>query len=82
MYLLLTLTWIIPVIKSYRSNHKLQIASYVIVCLSITVYGALLEWLQYSCTQTRTGEWLDVLADFLGAFIGVFLVALIKLIRH
>ena len=34
--------------------------------------------LQYACTLTRSGEWIDLLADFLGALIGVLLMILFQ----
>lgn len=48
------------------------------IIIGVTLYGALLEWLQLYCTRTRSGEWLDLLADFLGASITMILVILWK----
>ena len=48
------------------------------VSVSETLYGGLLELLQYACTLTRSGEWIDFLADFLGALIGVLLMILFQ----
>ena len=62
LYTLLAVLWMIPVRRP------------VWVCVGVTVYGALLELLQHYCTLTRSGEWLDVLADFIGAIIGVLIV--------
>lgn len=62
LYTLLAVSWMIPVRRP------------VWVCVGVTVYGALLELLQHYCTLTRSGEWLDVLADFIGAIIGVLIV--------
>ena len=66
MYLLLAVSWMIPVCRP------------VWVCLAVTLYGALLELLQYACTLTRSGEWLDLFADFLGALLGVLLMILFQ----
>ena len=66
MYLLLAISWMIPVRRP------------VWVCVAVTLYGALLELLQYACTLTRSGEWLDLLADFLGALIGVLSMILFQ----
>lgn len=66
MYLLLAVSWMIPVRRP------------VWVCVAVTLYGALLELLQYACTLTRSGEWMDILADFLGALIGVLLMILFQ----
>ncbi len=46
------------------------------IIVGVTLYGALLELLQHYCTQTRSGEWFDLLADFLGATIAVILIVL------
>ena len=75
MYMLLAVSWIVPIRKS-------KISYYAFVCVGITLFGALLELLQHYCTITRTGEWLDVLADFFGALLGVILGVLITSLRH
>ena len=62
MYLLLAVSWMIPVRRP------------VWVCVAVTLYGALLELLQDACTLTRSGEWIDLFADFLGALLGVLLM--------
>ena len=36
----------------------------------LTAMGGLLELIQAYCTTTRSGEWLDFLADSLGALLG------------
>ena len=79
-YTLLALSWLVPLIKSPITNHQSPI--YAIVILGTTAYGALLELLQHYCTLTRSGEWLDILADFLGALIGVLIVFVISKYRH
>lgn len=66
MYLLLAVSWMIPVRRP------------VWVCVAVTLYGALLELLQYACTLTRSGEWTDLFADFLGALLGVLLMILFQ----
>lgn len=66
MYLLLAVSWMIPVRRP------------VWVCLAVTLYGGVLELLQYACTLTRSGEWMDLLADFLGALLGVLLMILFQ----
>ena len=41
-----------------------------------TVYGGVIELIQQYCTVSRTGDWLDLAADFLGAAVyAVFAVA-------
>ena len=66
MYLLLAVSWMIPVRRP------------VWVCVAVTLYGGLLELLQYACTLTRSGEWIDLFADFLGALLGVLLMILFQ----
>lgn len=34
-----------------------------------TVYGGVIELIQQYCTVSRTGDWLDLAADFLGAAV-------------
>ena len=46
------------------------------IIVGVTLYGALLELLQHYCTLTRSGEWLDLLADFVGATIAIILAIL------
>ena len=46
------------------------------IIAGVTLYGALLELLQHYCTLTRSGEWLDLLADFIGATIAIILIIL------
>lgn len=78
-YTLLAVLWTLPLIKSSIINHQSSI--YIVVLLGTTAYGALLEVLQHYCTLTRSGEWLDVLADFIGALIGVGIVALLRIVN-
>ena len=72
MYALLAVTWALPLRKLSPFNFQLSI--YIIV--GVTLYGALLELLQHYCTLTRSGEWLDLLADFVGATIAIILAIL------
>jgi VanZ family protein len=39
--------------------------------------GGALELLQAWCTRTRSGEWLDLAADAIGALVGIGLTALL-----
>ncbi|MBQ7631198.1 MAG: VanZ family protein [Paludibacteraceae bacterium] len=72
MYLFFAMAWIAP--SAYQRLAKL--ATYAIVLLATTAYGALMEILQRFCTLSRSGEMADLYADFLGALIGLILVAL------
>ena len=42
--------------------------------VATTVYGGVMELLQAWCTRTRSGDWLDVAADLIGAVTGFVLV--------
>lgn len=72
MYALLAMVWIFP--SAYRGAAKLS--TYAIVLFSVTAYGALMEILQRFCTLSRSGEMADLYADFLGALVGLILIAL------
>ena len=37
---------------------------------AVTLYGGLLELLQAYCTLTRSGDWVDLAADLIGAVAG------------
>ena len=80
MYALLAVTWALPLRKLSTFNFHL---STYIIC-GVTAYGALMEILQRFCTLTRSGEMADLLADFLGAFVGTMIVLLfeISMSRH
>lgn len=73
MYTLLTLT----VTAGVVSNRQEGMRAYLWVTTAVTAYGALMEWLQYACTETRSGEWLDIVADLVGAVTGVIVTAII-----
>lgn len=80
MYTVLAVSWAVPVLKQYQT-----ISNYfkptVWICLCVTAYGALIEVLQRFCTLTRSGEMADLLADFIGALIGVGIVALLRIVN-
>ena len=78
MYTLLAVSWAIPVSKCPMPNVRCPIGRAAVVCLSVTAYGGVLELLQRYCTRTRSGEWLDLLADFLGAAVGVTIVMIFR----
>ena len=77
MYLVLAITWIVPVSRFVPKRMP-----YVYVSLAVTAYGALMEVLQHYCTLTRSGEMMDVYADLIGAVVGVALVATIRRIMN
>lgn len=67
MYTILTLT----VMAGVYSNRHEGVRTSLWVIAAVTAYGALMEWMQYACTETRSGEWLDIVADLAGAVAGV-----------
>lgn len=77
MYALLAVTWALPLRKLSTFNFHL---STYIIC-GVTAYGALMEILQRFCTLTRSGEMADLLADFLGAFVGTMIMLLFEISR-
>ena len=78
MYCLLTITWMLPESRRCPSHWT----PYLYVCLGVTFYGGLMEALQRFCTLTRSGEMADLLADFIGACVGVALVALYRYLQN
>ena len=66
MYALLAASWMIPLKRP------------IWIIIGTTAYGALMEILQRFCTLTRSGEMADLLADFIGALIGVGIIMLSK----
>lgn len=42
--------------------------------LSLILFGVIIEVIQETCTETRSGDILDVLANSLGVFCGVYMV--------
>jgi len=81
MYTVLAISWILP-LKFTITNHQSPITHYAVVLLGTTVFGGLMELLQHFCTLTRSGEWLDLLADFVGALIGVIIIAIITIVNQ
>ncbi|MFO8235136.1 MAG: VanZ family protein [Bacteroidales bacterium] len=65
-YFLLTLSILLPVILK-KIKIKLKEA---IIILSIFSYGLLMEVLQYFFIESRSGEFLDILANSAGIFLG------------
>lgn len=72
MYAFLAAAWMVPVMRRRRGWMV-----YVCVCAAVTAYGGLIEALQRFCTLTRSGEMADLVADFVGALIGVAIVVLV-----
>lgn len=75
MYAALAASWLIP-LRAYP-----RVRTYLYVCVGATLYGALMEALQRFCTLTRSGDMADLLADFIGAVVGVIIVVLFEISR-
>ena len=72
--------WAVTVMVGAWCNGHRRWSAYAAVTMFVTAYGALMEWLQYACTVSRSGEWLDIVADLVGALVGVGVTALCSLI--
>lgn len=48
------------------------------MCVSLSIYGILIELMQTFLTSTRHGDVLDWVADMVGIVVGTLFVALIK----
>ena len=79
MYAVLAMTLMIPYLSGRITHWSLYLNAWVIASL----YGALMEWLQPICTQTRVTDYADALANMVGAIIGLLVLALCRYIwRH
>lgn len=58
---------------------RTRIGYYMLTCVVATLYGGVMELLQRFCTLTRSGDMADLLADFIGALVGVSIVALFEI---
>ena len=76
MYAVLAVAWLLPLVK--LSPFTFHFSPYLVVLFGATAFGGLLELLQHYCTLTRSGDTLDLLADFVGATIGIAFVVLWK----
>ena len=71
---LVAIVWLEYVRRNKPRHIHLSFGVCVVACA--TLLGGALELLQAYATTTRSGEWLDLLADFIGAVLGA-LVGLI-----
>ena len=60
-----------------KKENELNVNALLLYAVALpTVYGGVIELIQQYCTVSRTGDWLDLAADFLGAAVyAVFAVA-------
>lgn len=74
MYLTLSVSLFIPSGKNW-------LPATVTIVIS-TIYGGIIELLQHYYFPPRTGDWYDLLADFIGSFVGVSIVFLYRFFRR
>jgi VanZ family protein len=68
-YGLLALTLLFPLVLPYKHHWRQYLLTWGVCC----VYGAFIEMLQSCCTDTRVGEWLDIVANSIGTTIGLII---------
>jgi len=61
-----------------RDSKRTLRESAIVIVIACAAYGALLEWIQFSFTDERSGDVLDWLADILGMFIGLLAAKMIE----
>ena len=74
MYLVLA----IALMSGFMYVKRARKTFYILTCVITTLYGALMELLQHWCTLTRSADIIDLLADFIGALVGILIVVLWK----
>lgn len=70
MYAALAVTLLVPLFRLPVNHYK----SIFLTVFATTAYGLLMEALQRYCTLTRSGNMADLMADLVGALIGVTIV--------
>ena len=50
----------------------------ILMCVSLSIYGILIELMQTFLTTTRHGDWLDWVADTVGVLIGALVALMLK----
>ena len=81
MYVVQALALLLPVALEGAKQKGLWVR-YAGAWVLTVGYGGLMEVMQANCTRTRTGDWIDLLADIVGASIGLILVVLYRLMRR
>jgi len=71
MYAVLAFLFFFESVRSKRFSIRWWILGALLLCF----YGGLLEIAQEWCTETRSGDWGDWLADVVGVLIGWGIVA-------
>lgn len=75
-FFFLTMLWQLVIFK--RRGDKLTIRSSILLLGLILIYGTLIEILQGQLTASRTADFFDVVADLVGAGIGVLVFHKVK----
>ena len=81
MYVVQAVALLLPVAALEGAEQKGIWVRYVWAWVLTVGYGGLMEVLQATCTRTRTGDWIDFVADIIGASIGLILVAIYRALR-
>lgn len=82
MYVVQAVALLLPVLALGGARCEGVWKRYVGAWVLTVGYGGLMEVLQATCTRTRTGDWIDLVADIVGATIGLVLVGLYRLMRR
>ena len=81
MYVVQAVALLLPVAALGGAKQKGLWKRYAGAWMLTVGYGGLMEVLQATCTRTRTGDWMDLVADIIGASIGLILVAIYRALR-
>ena len=60
-------------IRKHEKVAGIQFVALLIVFLSVSFYGILMELAQFLCVTSRNAEFYDVLANTLGTIAGIFI---------
>ena len=82
MYVVQAVALLLPVLALGGAKRAGLWKRYAWAWLLTVGYGGLMEVLQANCTRTRTGDWIDLVADIVGASIGLVLVVIYRLMRR
>ena len=82
MYVVQAMALLLPVAAPGGAKQKGLWVRYAGAWLLTVGYGGLMEVMQATCTRTRTGDWIDLVADIVGASIGLILVVIYRWMRR
>ena len=81
MYVVQAVALLLPVLALGGAKRAGLWKRYAWTWLLTVGYGGLMEVLQATCTRTRTGDWRDLVADIVGASIGLVLVVIYRALQ-